>query len=163
MKRKGSKSTSATTKSRRKKIPRPRLPCYLVVDPKDGYSFVSRRGKPYQVIQSLLGDNCFEGVPVNKTYFGKEKIEIFMDEVGMMKMLPMNQWGNPFVEQNWLVNMARFGGPFGRMIVYAPRGHSRELFEKFPNKAVCEMLDLEEEEAEQYTQKMKTALNILFQ
>lgn len=134
-KRKSNNDMGLSKKTKKENSETKTLPKYLIIHPQRGYEFLK---KPVNMnkssfIQENLGTNFVERSFTFKKF--STKYDLYCDEGGMVKELPVNSYVNPIMESDCLTEANDYGGPFGVYVFVAAKNHSSslllEIFQKF--------------------------------
>ncbi len=114
-------------KNKKKLKTESKLPQFLCIRP-DGYSFHSVTNEDDQCgfLQKNLNGACFQLVEPSNEFEG---CEMYCDEDGMCKQLPLNRLANPFINYEQLLEMIP-GGPYGTYILKAEEFHLESKLHK---------------------------------
>jgi hypothetical protein len=98
------------------------LPNCFIATP-NGYEFKNAPKSDASQLEFLQSQVDGHIEPVLTTI---KSCECFVNEEGMLRQLPFNAYGNPFIDKHLLLQMSISGGPFGNIIFYKKKGHESE-------------------------------------
>ena len=91
----------------------------------NGYEFKHkpRETEPIVFLQQLVGGR----VETVSTIRRLKAVDCYANEEGMLKNLFFNSYANPFIQKMHLIELSKYAGLFGPIVLYKRGGHSIDL------------------------------------